>query len=449
MLSSTAISSSRHLGIIKILGSSTPAFIPTAILSARFILHTDHSRIHLTRLVLPYFKMANTELYRLTASQAAAGMQTGRFTVEEYAKSLLSRIKERDGTVKAWAYLNPDQVLDQARQLDKLSPEKRGSLHGVSVAVKDVIYTKDMPTQHNSPLYKDNMAGVDAGSITILRNAGALILGKTATTEFAATTEGPATCNPHDTSRTPGGSSSGSGAAVADFQAAIALGTQTGGSIIRPGSFNGVYAFKPTWNSITREGQKVFSLILDTFGVYARSVHDLELLAKVFELNDDLPPFWESGGQFSVKGAKLAFIKTVVWDDHVEQGSESAMAKAVDLLKAHGAEVEEIEFPEDLKDLPSWHQVVFRTDGRTAFLPDYLRAKDQVHEQLHEHVENIHKHTHAEQLEAFDNMAAARPKADALLSKYDAVLTPSVPGEAPLGLKSTGSAVFQQIWTVS
>jgi Asp-tRNA(Asn)/Glu-tRNA(Gln) amidotransferase A subunit family amidase len=399
--------------------------------------------------------MANTELYRLTASQVTAGIRSGEFTVEEYAKSLLSRIKERDATVKAWAYLNPEQVLEQARQLDKVPPGSRGPLHGVSVAVKDIIYTRDMPTQHNSPIYKDANAGrgtpsgVDAGTIMILRNAGALIVGKTATTEFAATTEGPATCNPHDTRRTPGGSSSGSGAAVADFQAAVALGSQTGGSIVRPGSFNGVYAFKPTWNSITREGQKVFSLILDTFGVYARSVEDLELLADVFELRDDVPPFRESGGQLSVKGAKLAFIKTMVWDDNVESGTESAMAKAVQLLRAHGAEVDEIEFPDELRDLPHWHTVIFRTDGRTAFLPDYLAAKDQVHKQLHEHVENIHGHTHAEQLEAFDRMAAARPKADALLSKYDAVLTPSVPGEAPLGLESTGSPIFQIIWTVS
>ncbi|KAI3394337.1 hypothetical protein diail_2889 [Diaporthe ilicicola] len=391
--------------------------------------------------------MANTELCRLTASQAVAGIRSGSFTVEEYAQSLLSRIKERDDAVKAWAYLDPEQVLSQARELDRIPPEKRGPLHGVSVGVKDVIYTKDMPTQHNSPIYKDSMAGVDAGSVQILRNAGALILGKTATTEFAATTEGPATHNPHDAARTPGGSSSGSGAAVADFQAAIALGTQTGGSMIRPGSFNGVYAFKPTWNSITREGQKVFSLILDTFGMYARSVEDLELLADVLLLRDDMPPFPETKGQFVVEGAKLAFMKTMVWDDNVEPGTEAAMAKAVQLLKDHGAEVEEIEMPEDLKELPQWHAVVFRTDGQTAFLPDYLSAKDQLHEQLHEHVENKYKHTHAEKLDAFDRMAAARPKADALLSKYDAVLTPSVPGEAPLGLKSTGSAVFQLIWT--
>ena len=396
---------------------------------------------------LPRLEMANTELYRLTASQAAAGMRSGSFTVEEYAQSLLSRIRDRDDTVKAWAYLDPEQVLNQARQLDKVPPEERGPLHGVSVAVKDVIHTKDMPTQHNSPIYKDSTAGVDAGSIMILRNAGALILGKTATTEFAATTEGPATRNPHDAARTPGGSSSGSGAAVADFQAAVGLGTQTGGSIIRPGSFNGVYAFKPTWNSITREGQKVFSLILDTFGVYARSVEDLELLADVFELRDDVPPFPESAGQFDVKGAKLAFMRTMVWGAHVEQGTEEAMAKAVQLLRAHGAEVDEVEFPDDLKALPKWHMVVFKTDGRTAFLPDYLAAKDQLHKQLHEHVQN--KHTHAEQLEAFDRISAARPKADALLSRYDAVLTPSVPGEAPVGLESTGSAIFQLIWTVS
>lgn len=393
--------------------------------------------------------MASAELYRLTASQAAAGIRSGTFTVEQYAQSLLSRIKERDDTVKAWAYLNPEQVLNQARELDKIPPEKRGPLHGVSVAVKDVIYTKDMPTQHNSPLYKDSKAGVDAGSIMILRNAGALILGKTATTEFAATTEGPATCNPHDTSRTPGGSSSGSGAAVADFQAAVGLGTQTGGSMIRPGSYNGIYALKPTWNSITREGQKVFSLILDTFGMYARSVEDLELLADVFQLQDDVSPFQESAGQLLIKGAKLAVMKTVVWDAHVEPSTKAAMAKAVEILKAHGAEVDEIEFPDELKELPKWHGVVFKTDGRTAFLPDYLVAKDQLHEQLHEHVENRSKHTHAEQLEAFDRIAAARPEADALLSRYDAVLTPSVPGEAPVGLKSTGSAIFQLIWTVS
>ena len=306
-----------------------------------------------------------------------------------------------------------------------------------------------MPTQHNSPIYEDSLAGVDAGSIMMLRHAGALIMGKTTTTEFAGTVDGPSTRNPHDPNRTPGGSSSGSGAAVADMQAAVGLGTQTGGSTIRPGSFNGIYAFKPTWNSITREGQKVFSLILDTLGLYARSVEDLELLADVFRLQDDEPPYPETEGRFVVEGAKFGLMKTMVWKGNIDTGTEAAMRKAAELLKAHGAEVEEVELPEDLNELPQWHQVVFREDGRTAFLPEYHAARDQLHEQLAAHVENMHKHTHAQHVQAFDSIAAARPRVDALLSQYAGILTPSVPGEAPVGTKSTGSAAFQLIWTVS
>lgn len=391
--------------------------------------------------------MASVEPYRLTAAQVAAKVRSGTLTVEDYARSLLSRIQERDDAVKAWAYLNPEQVLEQARQLDQVPLEKRGPLHGVSVAVKDVIHTKDMPTQHNSSIYEGSHAGVDAGSVMMLREAGALILGKTTTTEFAATVDGPVTHNPHDPKRTPGGSSSGSGAAVADMQAAVGLGTQTGGSTIRPGSYNGIYAFKPTWNSITREGQKVFSLILDTLGLYARTVEDMELLADVFALQDDEPPYAETGGRFVVKGAKFALMKTMVWKDNVQPSTELAMRKAAELLRAHGAEVEEVELPDDLNELPSWHQVVFKEDGRTAFLPEFRAAKDQLHEQLVGHVENVHGHTHAQHVQALDSIAAARPRVDALLSEYAGVLTPSVPGEAPIGIKSTGSAAFQLIWT--
>lgn len=393
--------------------------------------------------------MASVEPYRLTAAQVAAKVRSGTLTVEDYARSLLSRIKERDYTVKAWAYLNPDQVLEQARQLDKVPLEQRGPLHGVSVAVKDVIHTKDMPTQHNSPIYAGSHAGVDAGSVMILRSAGALVLGKTMTTEFAATVEGPATHNPHDPGRTPGGSSSGSGAAVADMQAAVGLGTQTGGSTIRPGSYNGIYGFKPTWNAITREGQKVFSLVLDTIGLYARSVEDLELLADLFALQDDEPPYPETGGKFVFKGAKFGLMKTVMWKDNVQPSTEAAMRRAADLLEAHGAEVEEVELPGDLDQLPDWHQVVFKEDGRTAFLPEYRAARDRLHDQLVGHVENVHRHTHAQHVQALDSMAAARPRVDALLSRYAGVLTPSVPGEAPVGTRSTGSAAFQLIWTVS
>ncbi|KAI2481721.1 Glutamyl-tRNA amidotransferase protein [Pyrenophora tritici-repentis] len=384
----------------------------------------------------------SSDLYKLTASEVSARIKAGDISVEEYAKSLLARIEARDEAVQAWAYLDPDFVIKQAKALDAVPQSERGSLHGVAIAVKDVIYTKDMPTQFNSPIYTNDAPKVDAGSIAILRKAGALIFGKSTTTEFAATTFGPKTRNPHDPSRTPGGSSSGSGAAVGDFQAPIGLGTQTGGSTIRPGSYNGIYALKPTWNSITREGQKIYSLILDTLGLYARSVADLEMLADTFAIHDDASPPTD----FTLKGAKFAFLKTMVWPE-VGPGTTAALNKAVSLLHAHGAEVEEISFPEDLNELPAWHATVLNSDGRTAFLPEYTIAKDKISAQLVGHVENSGKISRRAQVEAFDKISAARPVVDEMLGKYAAVLTPSVPDEAPLGIEKTGSASFCLIWT--
>lgn len=269
------------------------------------------------------------------------------------------------------------------------------------------------------------------------------ILGKTTTTEFAAVTKGTKTRNPHDPNRTPGGSSSGSGAAVGDMQVPIGLGTQTGGSTIRPGSFNGIYALKPTWNSITREGQKIYSLILDTLGLYTRSIDDLQLLAKVFELRDDDP----APNQFAVKGAKFGFMKTASWES-AGPGTKAAMTKAKALLEAHHAEVEDVEMPDDLNDLLKWHETVLYTDGRSAFLPEYRVASEKLSSFLKGHVENVHQYSHADQLKAFDSIAAARPRVDEILAKYAAVITPSVPDEAPLGIEGTGSAIFNCIWTV-
>ncbi|KAF1349203.1 amidase signature enzyme [Lizonia empirigonia] len=323
--------------------------------------------------------------------------------------------------VKAWAFIDPAYVMEQARALDAIPVSERGPLHGVAIAVKDLMFGV------NSPVYGGHAPKVDAGSLMVLRKAGALILGKTTTTEFAATTAGPKTQNPHDLERTPGGSSSGSGAAVGDFQAPIGLGTQTGGSTIRPGSYN---------------GQKIYSLILDTPGLYARSVDDLELLADTFAISDDVP----APKDFTIQGAKFAFLKTMVWSS-VGPGTSDALDRAVFLLRAHGAEVEEITLPTQLNELPVWHATVLASEGRTAFLPEYTVAKDKISDQLVGHVENSDKITRKAQLEAFDKIGTARPVVDEILSRYAAVLTPSVPDEAPLGIEKTGSAAFCLIWT--
>ncbi|KAI9172543.1 Glutamyl-tRNA(Gln) amidotransferase subunit A 1 [Paramyrothecium foliicola] len=381
------------------------------------------------------------QAYKLTATEALKQMHRGHMTVEQYAQSLLERIRERDDAVRAWAHLDPDYIIQQARILDKVPLEKRGPLHGLPIAVKDVIYTKDMPTQHNSPLHKDDFPKLDAASVTILREAGALIFGKTTTTEFATKAHGPATRNPHDPSRTPGGSSSGSGAAVGDLQAPVALGTQTGGSTIRPGSFNGVYSFKPTWNAISREGQKVYGLILDTLGLFARSVDDIELLSEVFALKDD-----EESDFTDVKGARFAVCKTVVWPDAGE-GTRNAMARAVELLRAHGAIVEELELPDDFDKAPEWHRTLLLSEGRVAFLSSYRVGKDKLAQSLIEHVENTDNISRRAQLEAFDGVAALRPRIDEIAGRYAAILTPSALDEATKGLECTGDAAFCSMWS--
>lgn len=207
-------------------------------------------------------RLSKPPLHTLSAQKAFSLIRQGHVSVEEYANELLQHIKERDPVVHAWAYLNPSLVLAQARNLDKILPEDRGPLHGVAIGIKDVLLTKgkadpsllsvqnadsqaDMPTRYGSPIYQDEPAfGPDATSVAALRAAGALIMGKTRTTEFAATAVGGPCANPSCPGRTPGGSSSGSAAVVADHQVPLAIGTQTGGSIVRPGAFCGIYAFK-------------------------------------------------------------------------------------------------------------------------------------------------------------------------------------------------------------
>ncbi|KAJ7460574.1 amidase [Mycena latifolia] len=377
--------------------------------------------------------------YRMTATEfLSSGVK-----VEDYVRSLLDHIAVRDPDVEAWAYLDPQYVLAQARELDAISPSQRGPLHGVPIGVKDIIYTKDMPTQHNSPIYKYDAPVVDAALIMMLRSAGALIFGKTTTTEFASVTTGTKTRNPHcQDSRTPGGSSSGSGAAVGDLQVPVALGTQTIGSIIRPASFNGIFALKPTWGAISREGVKFCSLNFDTMGFFARSIEDLELLAEAVKLEDDEIPI----ASFKVEGAKFAVCKTHVWPQ-AGLGTVNALELAVKLLRDQGATVEELDLPDEFASVTAAHQQIFQRDAQATFRSEYMHAKDQLDPVLIGFVENPSKISNHDYLAALDNLASLRAKMDIILSGYDALVTPSVVDEAPTGLASTGSPAFCGMWT--
>lgn len=244
---------------------------------------------------------------------------------------------------------------------------------------------------------------------------------------------GPATRNPHSLPssntntadgggiRTPGGSSSGSAAAVADFQIPIALGTQTGGSTVRPGSFNGVYGFKPTWNSVSREGCKVYAITLDTVGFFARGVADLRLLGGVLGVDD----YGFDKGRFGLEGARIGVVKSPAWES-AGKGTINALEKGRGLLEKHGAVVEEVQLPAEFDKLPDWHVKIMAAEGRVNFFSEYRKDKTQIHPELSAAVENVSGLTRAKELEAFDGVAMLRPRIDEIANRYDVLLTPSV-----------------------
>ena len=387
--------------------------------------------------------------YQLDATAVAEEVRAGRLRVREVAESVLERIEQRDADVLAWSHLDPDAVLARADELD--AREVKGPLHGVPVGIKDVINTRDMPTEHHTARYVGSVPGVDAACVDTLRSAGALLVGKTVTTEFAATSDGGPTRNPHDPTRTPGGSSSGSGAAVADLQAAVALGTQTGGSTIRPASYTGVYALKPTWNSISREGLKMYAASCDTLGLYTRSARDLALLADVFRLDAPETPLPET-----LEGLRIGVCRTPAWSQ-ATAATRAALQEAADLAAASGATLVDLDLPVEFDELPRVHRTILRREGRSAFLNEHLASPDLkpfFHDIVlgADAVDTIGWRTG--ELTAEDFRAAyraadrCRATFDDIAAGVDVVLTPSATGEAPVGIANTGLSVFNSMWTI-
>jgi amidase len=375
----------------------------------------------------------------LTATHALRLIRTGDLSVEALAQACLERIRERDAAVRGWAYLDPELVLGNARELDKR--DIKGPLHGIPIAVKDVILTEDMPTEHNSPLYKGSFPRIDASCVKTLRAAGALIFGKTDTTEFASVTRGGTARHPLDPSRTPGGSSSGSAAVVADFQVPIALGTQTAGSTIRPGSFCGIYAMKPTWGAINREGLKMLALSLDTLGLYARSAEDLDVVADVFGLEDRNPV-----ASVTLRGARIAACRSPAWDK-VEPATRDAFARGIALLREAGADVEPLDLPAAFSSLPVHHATVMAGEAHVTFLSELRAQPELLHDDIAAFANNSKGISKSALLTALDAAAECRIGFDRIAAAYDAVLTPSARGEAPQGTK-TGEAALNAMWTL-
>ena len=379
--------------------------------------------------------------YELTASEAASLIETKQLSCEELVRSCLQRIEQREPQVKAWAFIDPPRAIRKARELDNV-PAK-GPLHGIPVGFKDVMDTADMPTSQNSPLYFEQMVGKDAACVAVVRHSGGLVFGKTETVEFAAWGRKALTRNPHNLKHTPGGSSSGSAAAVGDKHVPLAFGTQTGGSLIRPASFNGLYAIKPTHGVVSREGVKNSAHSLDTVGWYGRSAADLELVGRTFRL----PRLGAS--RASAKSLKIGLCRTPMWD-RADADGRACLESAARRLAAAGHEVFDLDLPKGFERLPTTIDEISFWEISSAFLPEYLGFGTGLHEELRKLVENAKGLTAESMVEAYNHAAACRQLFDGLFApgKLDALLTLSATGEAPEGLQSTGDWIFNSLWSL-
>src|SRR3989442_15125782 len=309
-----------------------------------------------------------TNLHWVAAAEAARMIRDGVITSVELVQACWARVREVDGQIQAWAFLDPEHALAQARAADeyRMSGQPTGALHGVPVGIKDIIDTADMPTENGSVLHAGRTPSRDASVVSLLRAAGAIVMGKTVTTEFATRTPGKPR-NPHNAAHTPGGSSSGSAAAVAAGMVPLALGSQTTGSTIRPASFCGVYGFKPTHGLIPRHGMFRLSRTLDHVGLFARTIDDPALLAGELQGYDERDPdtrpcartpFPDVAREGPPLPPMFAFVKTSLWD-RVDRDAREAFGELVASL---GDRIEEIELVASTDEVLDWHRTIMEVE---------------------------------------------------------------------------------------
>jgi Asp-tRNA(Asn)/Glu-tRNA(Gln) amidotransferase A subunit family amidase len=391
----------------------------------------------------------------ISALQAAQQIRSGTLTSEELVSSCLERIRGLEPKVQAWTFLDEEHALAQARALDerKRNGEPLGPLHGVPVGVKDIIDTGDMPTENGTALHQGRTPGEDAGVVTMLRAAGAVILGKTVTTECAYFSPGK-TRNPHNPGHTPGGSSSGSAAAVGAGMVPLALGSQTAGSVIRPAAFCGVYGFKPTHGLIPRHGILQLSRTLDHVGLFARSVEDLALLLEQLQGYDERDPdtrpraripFQKLGGEEPPLEPMLAFIKTPHWE-RLDADNKEAFKELTDAL---GDGIEEVELFPSAREAWDWHRTIMEAEMAANLEPLWVAGKEKLSEKLRGLIERGREVRAVDHQRALRRIAPTVESLDELfMQRYDAILTPPALGTAPKGLGSTGDPVFCSLWTL-
>lgn len=399
--------------------------------------------------------MKNANL--LSALEAREAIEEGILTSVELVEACFERIDEVEESIGAWAHLDRETALEQARQADNFRRRglPLGALHGLPVGIKDIIDTSDYPTERGSVIYQGRTPSTDATLVSLLREAGAIILGKTVTTELAVYAPGK-TRNPHNTDHTPGGSSSGSAAAVAAGMVALSVGTQTNGSVIRPASYCGVYGFKPSFARISRSGIMTQSKPLDTVGVFARSLEDLALISDVLMRYDSqdsdmkpvAPPCIARVMAEDVPvNPHFAFVRTPMWGQ-VEQSTKDGFRELIDSVNEENSVIiDVVDLPAQFGDIYKDHRNIMEADLAASFAKEYRDSKSQLSAVLCEMIERGQKVLATEYNASLSKIKDYSEYLNDFFDEYDAILTPSTPGAAPAGIDNTGSPIMNTIWT--
>lgn len=394
----------------------------------------------------------------LSVERAVSKINSGELSVRQLLAGYLENIERLENRVGAWAYFDREVVLNQAGTIEEIVASGTATelpLLSIPVGVKDIFDTADMPTENGTSAQRGRQPVEDAAAVRILRDAGAVMMGKTVTAELAVYTPGKTT-NPHDPSRTPGGSSSGSAAAVAAGMVPLAIGTQTNGSVIRPASYCGVVGFKPTFGSISREGILKQAPTLDQIGVFSTNVRDAALLARVLKagskirgssvgqaLQDNAD--YDDSESREVSQPKLAFVRSPVW----HEASKSAQQTYLNFTKGIGNDVGEITLPPMCDNSVKCHRTIMLYE----MAHNYIKFYEDHHEHLSKTLLSMIDEGRQISKEAYvyckEMAVEIADVVDDVLKPFDAVLTPATPTEAPLGLESTGSPIFCTIWSLT
>jgi aspartyl-tRNA(Asn)/glutamyl-tRNA(Gln) amidotransferase subunit A len=395
-------------------------------------------------------------LYRLTATDAAERIRQRRLSSVAFIEALLERIDQLDPKLHAWVTVDREGALDTARQADEdlRTRGPRGPLHGVPIGVKDIFNVTGLPTAAGSRIYRDFVPQEDATSIARLKAQGAIVLGKTVTTEFAFI-DPPPTRNPWNAERTPGGSSSGSAVAVATGMCPLALGSQTAGSTLRPAAYNAVIGFKPTYGRISRVGVFPLAWTLDTVGLFARSVEDVALLLQTMAGHDPRDPFsarepvpdcLTQMAQARARAPRIGFIHGF-FDERADAAVWAHTLEVVERLRAAGADVREVTVPESFGSAIDVHFTVMATEAAAIHRKTHAQRPQDYSPKMRAFVEQGLAIPGVDYLQAQQWRRRFRSEVERLLDGRDALLTPATPAAAPRDLSTTGDPSFQTPWT--